>query len=469
MRRKPFTLPFILPIASFACAIFVGTVLLSLDISAAGEPVDVIDALLIATSSVCVTGLASVDPSLVFNRFGHSVMLALVQLGGLGITTYSTLIFYLWSRRVSLTDRLAVGEVLLNDSSFHLGSFLQRVIVVIAGLEILGAVALYAMEPERIGAFNAVFLSVSAFCNAGFALWPDNLIQWKSHLGVNLVIMLLIVCGGIGFAVLDEVIRIIRNRVAHVFSVTRRKTLSDFLQGKRTEARKLSFYSRLVLTTTLFLILAGTVLLLLPEYFANDDDASSLTQLVLPSLFQSVTARTAGFATMDIARMSDASLLTLIMLMVIGGSPGSCAGGLKTTTVRILFGFITAQLRGRTQVVVSGRAMDRATLNKMFVLLTFTTLTILCATMALTYTEGGANPHGKTPFQTLDLLFESVSAFATVGLSTNLTPKLSSAGKVIDCVLMFIGRLGPIWFISTLQQLQTDPRYRLPYEELPVG
>lgn len=468
MRSKPFTLPFILPIGCFATAIGLGAFVLSLSVCAVSEPVSFIDALFISTSSVCVTGLASVDPSLVFNRFGHSVMLALIQLGGLGITTYSTLIFYLWSRRVSLADRLAVGEVLLNDSSFHLGSFLQRVIIVIAGLELLGAIGLYVLEPERIGVFNSVFLAVSAFCNAGFALWPDNLAQWRSHWGVNLIIMTLIICGGLGFAVLDECLRLLRKRCAAFFSGFSHRHEAIRAPGQK-KFYALSYHSRIVLSTTLFLVIFGAVLLMIPEYFANDDELSTLPDLILPSLFQSVTARTAGFATVDISRMTDASLLTLIMLMVIGGSPGSCAGGLKTTSVRVLLGFIAAQLKGRAQVVVANRAIDSSTMNKVFVLLTFTSLAIALATIALTYSEGGANPHGKTPFQSLDLFFEAVSAFATVGLSTNLSPMLSPTGKIIDCILMFIGRLGPIWIISTIQQFQTEPRYRLPNKELPIG
>lgn len=470
MSSRKFTLPFVLPVAAFAVTILAGSILLSLEISAADKPVKFIDALFISTSSVCVTGLASVDPSQVFNSFGHWVMLILIQLGGLGIVTYSTLIFYILSRRISLTDRLAVGDVLLNDSSFHLGRFLKRIVKVILGLELLGAACLYIMEPGRIGLFNSLFLSVSAFCNAGFALWSDNLIQWRSDWGVNLVIMSLIVAGGIGFAVIDECLRVATNWLKgtplNPWSQAA-KAMSD--GGFRTFLPKLSYQTKVVLSTTGFLILVGAILLIIPEYFANDEDPSSLGQLVLPSLFQSVTARTAGFCTVDIGRITDVSLLVLIILMFIGGSPGSCAGGIKTTTFRVITSFVTAQLRGRSQVAVAKKAIDRETLSKAFVLLTFASLTIICATFALAYSEGGDNPHGKTPLEILDLLFEAVSAFATVGLSTNVSPLLSPTGKVIDCLLMFIGRLGPIWLITMIQQFQIEPHYRLPETELPIG
>ncbi|MDR2800827.1 MAG: potassium transporter TrkH, partial [Desulfovibrio sp.] len=186
MVRKQYLLPFILPLASFAAAIGVGACLLRLEAFAAGEPVAFIDALFMSTSSACVTGLACVDPSQVFNRYGHCVMLALIQLGGLGITAYSTLVFYLWTHRVSLTDRLTLSGMLLNDPSFHLGRFIQRIVFVMLSLELFGALCLHLLDPERMDPFNAVFLAVSSFCNAGFALWPDSLMQWRSCWGVCL-------------------------------------------------------------------------------------------------------------------------------------------------------------------------------------------------------------------------------------------------------------------------------------------
>ncbi len=469
MPRKRFTLPFVLPVAAFAGAIFIGAVLLWREECAAGDPVSFVDALFIATSAVCVTGLASVDPSAVFNRLGHTVMMVLIQLGGLGITTYSTLIFYFWSRRISLTDRLAVGEALLNDPSFHLGHFLQRIIAVILTLECIGGVSLYLMEPERIGVFNAAFLAVSAFCNAGFALWPDNLVSWRDHVGVNCVIMSLIILGGLGFAVIDECLRLVKARLDGSWKMPLNPANATARAragiGPR-EAPKLSYPAKIVLGTTAFLIFSGAAALLATGYFSG---GHTLSELVWPSLFQSVTARTAGFNTVPIGQMTDAALLVLILLMYIGGSPGSCAGGIKTTAFRTLVGFVAAQLRGRSQITVGGKAVDAGTMNKVFVLLIFSTLTILGSTFALTYTEGGTAIHGRAPFQVLDLFFETVSAFATVGLSTGITTELTAAGKLIDCALMFIGRLGPIWLITTLQQLQTEPRYRLPETDMPVG
>ncbi|MDR3074389.1 MAG: potassium transporter TrkH, partial [Deltaproteobacteria bacterium] len=438
--RNRFILPFILPVATFAAAIFTGSLLLAWSGAAASAPIPYIDAFFIATSAVCVTGLASVDIATAFNAFGQWTILVLVQLGGLGITTYSTLILYLASHRISLTDKLAVGEALLNDPSFHLGKFLQRIVLVILTLEFTGAYLLHFLDPERIPAFPALFLSVSAFCNAGFALWSDSLVSWQHHAGVTSVVMLLIIFGGLGFAVLDESLRLAKARLARRLG-----------RGKDAlPLPRLSFHARLVWRTTAFLILAGTLLLILPEYFANDSAPTSVPELFLPSLFQSVAARTAGFNTVAVSRMADVSLLALILLMLVGGSPGSCAGGLKTTTFRILVAFAAAQLRGRSQITVNGKAIDPASCNKAFILLVFTLLAVSGAVFLLALTEGGSNPHGDTPFQLFDLLFEAVSAFATVGLTTDVTPRLSTAGKLIDCALMYIGRLGPIWLITTI-------------------
>ncbi len=466
MPKRRFVTPFLLPVAAFALTILAGAVLLWLEVCQKGDPVGFVDTLFISTSAVCVTGLASVDPSTVFNRAGHTVMLVLIQLGGLGIVTYSTLILYMWGKRISLGDRLAVGQALLNDTSFHLGKFLQRVVVIILCIEAAGALWMYLAEPGRIGLFHACFLAVSAFCNAGFALWPDNLAQWQADWSINSAIMSLIFLGGIGFFVIDEILRVGVARLRRLF--LERKREASILRGRGSPPR-LGLHTRLVLTTSLALIIGGAALLLAAEAFNPAWKDKSFADLVLPSLFQSVTARTAGFSSVDLGMFSDLSLMTLIVLMVIGGSPGSCAGGIKTTTFRALLGYVSAQLHGHRQVIVAGRALEERVLNKVMLLLFFSFLTIFMATCLLTLTENGASHHGESPFQVLDLFFEAASAFGTVGLSVNVTPRLSDAGKLIICLVMFIGRLGPIWLITTIQQFQSPPSYRLPETDLAVG
>jgi trk system potassium uptake protein TrkH len=204
MRRSKAFLPFWMPIWMFAGVILTGSLALSLDVSLAAPGISWVDALFTATSAVCVTGLTVVDTGGQFSRFGHCAILLLIQLGGLGIMTYTSLAVYLLGRRVSLTDRIAVGQSLLHDPSFHLGRFLLRVVLGALAVELFGAALLHLADPQGFPPFAALFHAVSAFCNAGFSLFPDNLTAWRGHWGVNLVIMLLITLGGLGFYVLNE-------------------------------------------------------------------------------------------------------------------------------------------------------------------------------------------------------------------------------------------------------------------------
>ncbi|MFV0348764.1 MAG: TrkH family potassium uptake protein [Halodesulfovibrio sp.] len=446
MRRR-YLSPFILPVAAFAATILVGAVLLR-QTSVLPEGLPWVDALFTATSAVCVTGLATVDTGTAFSREGHWVLLGLIQLGGLGIMTYSSLVFYLWRRRVSLTDRLAVGQALLHDPSFHLGNFLVRMVRMVLVLELVGALWIYALEPEVMGPFGALFHAVSAFCNAGFSLFPDSLVRWKHSWGMNTVIMLLITLGGIGFAVIDECLRMVR--------------------GVDLGRRGLSYPAKLVLSTSALLTFGGAVLVFVSEMGGGTQNGS-VSQTVLSSLFQSVTCRTAGFNTLDIGNMTNVSLMIMIFLMFVGGSPGSCAGGIKTTALRILWSFMGAQFRGRSQVVVAGRAVSSQNMNKTFALLITAIASVLFATLLLSVTEGSDLPHRMVRGQLMDYLFESVSAFATVGLSTGITPTLSVTGKLCLTLLMFMGRIGPIWLLTTLQQMQSETRYRWPESDVPIG
>lgn len=446
MRRK-YLSPFVLPVVAFGITILIGSFLLqATSILPGGLPW--IDALFMSTSAVCVTGLATVDTGTAFSREGHWVLLALIQMGGLGIMTYSSLVFYLWRQRVSLTDRLAVGQALLHDPSFHLGNFLVRMVRMVLLIELVGALWMYALEPEVMGPFGALFHAVSAFCNAGFSLFPDSLVRWNHSPGMNVVIMLLITLGGIGFAVIDECIMLLR--------------------GTDIGLRGLSYPARLVLSTSAFLTVGGAVLIFVSELFGGTQNGT-IAQTALSSLFQSVTCRTAGFNTLDIANMTNVSLMIMIFLMFIGGSPGSCAGGIKTTTLRVLWSFMVAQFRGRAQIVVGNRAVHSMNLNKTFALFFTAACSVLLATLLLSISEGGDVPHQMVRGQLMDYIFETTSAFATVGLSTGITATLSATGKLCLTFLMFVGRIGPIWLLTALQQMQSEVRYRWPEGDMPVG
>ncbi|MCM0756434.1 potassium transporter TrkH [Desulfovibrio aminophilus] len=456
MRRTKASLPFWLPIWLFAGVIGAGTLTLSTRASLNGADISWVDALFTATSAVCVTGLGVVDTGTHFTRFGQSAILLLIQLGGLGIMTYTSLAVYLMGRRVTLTDRIAVGQSLLHDPSFHLGRFLLRVVIGALAVEGVGALLLHLADPEGFPPFHALFHAVSAFCNAGFGLRPDSLIAWRGDWGVSLTIMLLITLGGLGFYVIND----LASMVKKVF-VLRRKDL-------RRRSHLLTWHSRLVLETSLMLSLGGGLLIFGAEMLGGERHGS-WSETLLASLFQSVTCRTAGFNTLDLTRMTNISLVLMLLLMFIGGSPGSCAGGVKTTTFRAWIGFILAQVKGRSQTRVGWYALSPASLNRALTLLIFSSLLVLGGALLLTVTEGGDVPYFRAQGQFLENLFEATSAFGTVGLSLGITPRLTTGGKLVIIMLMFVGRLGPIWLLTALQSWQTDIRYRVPENDLPLG
>ena len=337
--------PFSLPIIFFGVVIIIGTVLLGLPISSSGKPVSVIDALFTATSATCVTGLAVVDTGTRFTYFGHWVILSLIQLGGLGIMTYTGLIFYLWTRKISLTDRLAVGQSLMHDPGFHLGTFLIRIVIWTFTVEGVAAVALYGLDPEGFNAFKALFHAVSAYCNAGFSLNSDSLTPYRGNWPINLVFMALIISGGIGFSVMMEIMQVCKNRLLMVF--------------KPRAVKRLSASSKLVIHTSLFLIAAGAFAIYGAEFVGYHRHLDS-SQAVLSSLFQSITCRTAGFNTLPVGELTNVTLVVMTGLMIIGGAPGSCAGGIKVTTFRILIAHAVAQFVGRDQAVSLVEGVDYA-------------------------------------------------------------------------------------------------------------
>ena len=445
--------PISLPILSFGLVILLGTVLLHSPISLAQTQISWVDALFTATSATCVTGLVVVDTGTFFSRFGQSVILCLIQVGGLGIMTFTGLTFYLWRRHVSLTDRIAIGQSLLHDPSFHLGKFLLRIVIWTFFIEAVGALFLYLQDSRGFSPYAALFHAVSAFCNAGFGLRADSLMAWQGHWGINLVIMILIFLGGIGFSVVVE-----------IFS-----GVAKWFRAPRSARRfRVSWYGQVVLSTSCFLVVAGGAAIFLAENVGYGWQPPTVDP-VLTALFQSVTCRTAGFNSVDISQMTNVSLLVMLILMFIGGAPGSCAGGIKVTTFRALVGFVAAQVRGGDQVVIGRFAVDREAMSRAMILMVFAGGIILSATMLLNITEGGTLPHQTARGLFLEAMFETVSAFGTVGLSTGLTPKLTVAGKLIIAAVMFIGRLGPVVFLVTLHRFYEEKFYSWPEENMLIG
>lgn len=455
MRSKLLT-PFWLPVWFFIVAMLAGGVLLHLETAQNPDVrmLNGLDALFTATSAVCVTGLVVVDTGTHFSMFGQVVILALIQLGGLGVMTYSSLVFYLLGRRVSLTDRMAVGKTLLHDPCFSLPQFLVRVVIGTLCVELVGALTLYVLDPVGFGPWSALFHSVSAFCNAGFALQADSLVQWRTNWAVNLAFIALITMGGLGFYVLHDCSIYVRKRIA--------------MRGRIKAKVRLSWHSRIVLSTSLFLVIAGTVAIFLAEELGGYR-MGTWDEALLTALFQSVTCRTAGFNTMDIGSMTNVSLLFMIGLMFVGGSPGSCAGGVKTTTARVMWGFIVTQFRGGDQVRIGRFALDRQAMSRAFTLVVLAGMLVCAATLALNITEGGDVPHNQARGIFLETMFETMSAFGTVGLTTGMTASLSPWGRGVAILLMLVGRLGPIWLLSALASWQEPPRYQIPEKDLPLG
>lgn len=516
MHKNKFLTPVTWPVLSFALVILLGAVLLCLPVThLPGQSVSFVDALFISTSAVCVTGLATIDIGTTFNGLGLWGILLLIQLGGLGITTYTSLVFVLWRNRVPFTDRLAVTQALLNKDIFDLRSFVRQIVGLVLAIEGLAALLLYAHDPVHFYPFSALFHAVSAFCNAGFSVFPDNLMRFRDDLAVNGIIAGSIVAGGLGFAVLRELLAVASSKwraLVRRFTGTPMQQSSppypsilgsmdenDVPLASRTTASgqpkaaiqrptQLDRYSRMVIKTSMGLIVFGALgiillelpglpadtLLDLPAPKARALDPGGFGtgfSLVVSALFQSVSARTAGFSSIDLATYSHASLLVIMALMFIGGSPGSCAGGIKTTTFRVLGSFITSQFRGQRQIILEQRAVPQETVSRALTLFFFAALTIGLSVTLLSVTEtshAGITPAGQQP-PLLPLLFEVVSALGTVGLSLNLTTQLSEPGKIIIILNMFVGRVGFITLVTALQSLRTQRSYEYPAVYVPVG
>ena len=454
MARKRFLSPFTWPVLSFLAAIAAGALLLGLPASwAEGQSISAIDACFLSTSAVCVTGLSPVDIGAVLSPFGKGVLLCLIQTGGLGVMTYTSIIFLLWRNNVPFNSREAVSQALL-WGDFSIAAFLRQVLGLVFGIEALAALLLWLHDPVFFYPFSAVFHAVSAFCNAGFSLSTTNLALFRDDVAVNAIIAGSVILGGIGFGVLREFLGI--------------------CTGGRLGApvRRLSRYSRMVVKTSIMLIVVGWIAMFAIELCRGSvpRTAEGCFDLGITMFFHSVVARTAGFSTIDFALVSDATLLVLVALMFIGGAPGSCAGGIKVVTFRVLAGYITAQFRGDSQIALEGRGVSTENVRRSLTLFFAHTLLVVFSLFLLTLTEsdilGASGTQGPS---VLRLLFEEVSALGTVGLSVNLTQDLSTAGKSIIIFSMFAGRVGILSLLMAAQSLRAKKAYSMAEAQLPIG
>lgn len=445
MQKKKRLSPVQVITLSFATVTLCGALLLFLPVaSRSGVSVPFIDALFTATSASCVTGLAIGDTYSMWSPFGQAVILGLIQVGGIGIITLVMYFLSMLHAKIGVRSVFMLQETMGAESSAGLVKMTRFIAAGVLLVELVGAILLMPVFIPDFGVLRGViysfFHSVSAFCNAGFDLMGYNggssLVAYSGNLYFNLVICALIVFSGLGFFVWLDLI----------------KTKCRF--------SKLTLHSKLVLVTTTLLIFGGAVLFFI--LFNNSQAAEKMptSEKAIVSLFQSVTARTAGFYTVDLTKIGGAAQMLMIVLMLVGGSPASTAGGIKTTTFAVLVLLVRSIFRGKDDVEVFGRRIERGILRTAIAVFVLYLGIALGAGIAISAIEGA---------DIVACLFETFSAIATVGLSLSLTPTLSSASKTIIIILMFIGRVGGITVLLSLTGKKSDSAYRYVAENITVG
>ncbi|NOU99768.1 TrkH family potassium uptake protein [Paenibacillus planticolens] len=434
-------------VLGFAVIIFVGAGLLTLPFaSATGKSIPFIDALFTATSATCVTGLVVVDTGSVYTMFGQIVIVSLIQLGGLGFMTMATLLAIMFRKKITLKERLVLQEAFNQGSIEGIVRLIRKVVIYSLSIEAIAAVIFTIRWSFDLGFSKALYFgiwhAISMFNNAGFDLFGTVDAPFVSFTGyandfvVNFVAMALIVLGGIGFVV-----------------------MADLMEFRKT--RKLSLHSKVVLSMTGTLIVAGALIIFIFEYTNNRTLGSlDLGGKILASFFQSVAPRTAGPNTVDIGALRQASQFFIVILMFIGASPGSTGGGIKTTTFTILIAAIVTMIRGKEDIVIFRYRLAKDRILKAITLTMLALFLVITVTMLLSTTESA---------QLLKILFEVTSAFATVGLTMGLTPDLTTFGKILISLTMFAGRLGPITLAYALQPKQEKELYRYPEGKITIG
>ncbi len=423
-------------ISSFLTVIFLGCFLLLLPVSTPSG-ISFIDALFTATSATCVTGLIVRDTPDDFTPFGHMVILLLFQLGGLGIMTFSTIFALVIGRRVTMQNR-KVLSVVYDNLQVDIKVLLKWILAFTVLIEGVGFVLLYIPFKSQ-GVFFSIFHAVSAFCNAGFSLMSSSFQNYRDNIYINLSMTFLIITGGLGFWVLYDLGRVTKAKI------------------KRTEFR-MALHTKIVIFLSVGLIIAGTGLILGLEY-RNVFTHMGWKTKILAAYFQSVTARTAGFNTVEINSLNPATKFFLCALMFIGASPGSTGGGVKTVTFALVVMGIVAILKGKNQIRIFNRAVPLELFEKAIVIFILGLVWIGLALFLLLISE---------PQPPVSLMFEVFSAFGTVGLSTGITPYLTPFGKFIIILTMFLGRIGPMTLAIALTK-RVQGEIRLPEERVMVG
>lgn len=404
-----------------------------LPFSAAQKNLSFVDALFTATSAVCVTGLSTVDVGKELSLAGQLIIMVLFQVGGLGIITFSIILFVLMGRGISFKGREIAQSTFLHTPRHDFYIILKKIIRYAFVVEAIGTAVLFLCfiqdSPVGTAFYHAIFHAVSAFNNAGFSLFPDSLMSYQSDVIVNIAVMVLIVLGGIGFIVQHEVIARLRDK-----------------------KNKLSIHTKIVLITTAALIVIGAVCFYFME-MNNLLKGATIRTTVLTSFFQSVTARTAGFNTVDIGALTNSAILIIMILMFIGASPGSAGGGVKTTSFALLFLLIINRIRGNENVNISYRTIPKEIMDRTYSII-FAAAFFICLVTSILLLFSSTDASGLTGrHKFVEYLFETISAFGTVGLSMGITSSLNDIQKYAIIFMMFVGRVGPLtlafaWYSS---------------------
>ena len=424
----------------FAILISIGGILLSLPFfTKSGQATDLIDSFFVAASASCVTGLTPVNTLEHWNTYGHVLLIILIQIGGLGVMSLASIIPLILGKKIGMKSRQILKEQLNVESLEGMIVLFKYVLIFTFGTEILGAILLsirfvpiYGMGE---GIWISIFHSISAFCNAGFDILGDSIYPLRDDLLVNLTLSFLVIVGGLGFVVTSELFR-------------------------RRSFKKISTHSKLVLMMTAILLFLGTVVFYFLERRGGVLAEESLKGSILESFFQSVVARTAGFYSVDLSKIKDSTALMLMGLMFVGGSPGSTAGGIKTTTLGVLILSTAAVIRGENEPVVFGRHIGTDVIRKALAIFLVSFGIVLSVSFILTITENAG---------LVDIMYETVSALATVGASKGLTADLSRVGKILITICMYLGRLGPMTMAFAFGMKVKKSPIRYPESFISIG
>ena len=430
---------------SFVAAILLGALLLWLPFCTTSGRISFIDALFTSTSAVCVTGLVVVDTATYFTITGKCIILFLIQLGGLGVMTFSTMVLLAAGRSITISDRILVQEGYHPGSPRDFRALIKSVFLFTGVIEGAGFILLFLrflqVHPWPTALFSGLFHSVSGFCNAGFSLYSDSLMGFRGDVFINLVMAQLIIFGGLGFLVVGEA----------------SKAAAGLLKGMKM---KFSLHSRMVLTTTTVLIV-GSFFVFLALENGGALRSFSWKDKILASFFQVVTPRTAGFNTIDLTQLGTAAVLLHMFLMFIGASPGSTGGGVKTSTFGVVLAFIRSKIAARDSVHLFYRTIPQNNVVKAF--------TVLSLSICLVFIVGFVVLTSQPNMLMKEVFYEVFSGFGTVGLSLGITPQLNTVSKLMIILVMYAGRIGPLTLLLAFSRRRAIGKYEYVEENVLIG